>query len=144
MERHLTDEQQTLDFGQELAGGLESGAVIALCGGLGAGKTCFTKGLVAGLASTAAVTSPTFTLVHEYGDGRLVVAHFDFYRVASPAELVAAGWDDYLDHADVVVAEWADRFPALLPRHTRWLQFDHDDRGRVVREIQAPQADADQ
>ena len=138
MDRHLADPQQTLEFGRELGCRLRSGAVVALCGGLGSGKTCFTQGLVAGLGSDAVVTSPTFTLVHEYGGGRLEVAHFDFYRVASAAELVAAGWDDYLDHAGVVVAEWADRFPELLPPHSIWWRFEHDGRGRVVSSMEAP------
>lgn len=144
MDRQLADETQTLEFGRELAQGLELGSVIALCGGLGAGKTCFTKGLVEGLGSPAPVTSPTFTLVHEYGGGRLEVAHFDFYRVRSADELVAAGWDDYLDHADVVVAEWADRYPQLLPPHTHWWRFERAGQARVARETQAPAAGGDQ
>ena len=139
MERRIDSEKQMLDFGRELARSLQPGAVVALCGGLGAGKTCLTKGLVAGLGSAAAVTSPTFTLVHEYAGGRLEVAHFDFYRVRSAAELVAAGWDDYLDHTDVVIAEWADRFAGLFPPHTSWWQLEHADGGRIVRELnQAP------
>lgn len=144
MDRQLADEKQTLDFGREMARGLEAGTVIALCGGLGAGKTCFTKGLVEGLGSAAPVTSPTFTLVHEYSGGRLEVAHFDFYRVRSAAELVAAGWDDYLDHSDVVVAEWADRYPELLPPGARWWRFERTAHTRVARKIQAPPARADQ
>lgn len=144
MDRQLADEKQTLDFGREMARGLEAGTVIALCGGLGAGKTCFTKGLVEGLGSAAPVTSPTFTLVHEYSGGRLEVAHFDFYRVRSAAELVAAGWDDYLDHSDVVVAEWADRYPELLPPGARWWRFERTGHTRVARKIQAPPARADQ
>jgi len=115
--------------------------VLALCGTLGSGKTSLTKGIVAGLGSSAAVTSPTFTLVHEYPGGCMEVAHFDFYRVQNAEELVAAGWDDYLDRGGVVIAEWADRFPALLPDHTTWLQLEADGKSRIIRKIAGPPID---
>jgi tRNA threonylcarbamoyladenosine biosynthesis protein TsaE len=99
------------------------GSVIALVGGLGAGKTRWTKGFVAGLGSTAEVTSPTFGLVHEYGGGRLPVLHLDFYRLESAGELIALGWDEILEGGGVVVAEWADKFPEIMPASTRWLEF---------------------
>jgi tRNA threonylcarbamoyladenosine biosynthesis protein TsaE len=97
--------------------------VFALVGGLGAGKTHWTKGFVAGLGCTAEVTSPTFPLVHEYAGGTLPVYHFDFYRPDHSAELLALGWDEYLEEPGVAVIEWADKFPDLLPPHTRWLRF---------------------
>jgi tRNA threonylcarbamoyladenosine biosynthesis protein TsaE len=99
------------------------GSVIALVGGLGAGKTHWTKGFVAGIGSPADVTSPTFGLIHEYPGGRLPVFHLDFYRLDSPEELLALGWDEYLENNGVVIAEWADKFPELLPECTTWLQF---------------------
>lgn len=80
--------------------------------------------MVAGMDSRAAVTSPTFTVVHEYLDGRLPVYHFDFYRMESEAEVLTLGWDDYLDEPGVVVVEWADLFPALLPPKTRWFYLE--------------------
>ena len=73
---------------KSLATDLRAGDVIALTGALGAGKTHFSQGLVAGLGSEATVTSPTFGIVHEYPDGRLPVAHFDFYRLESEDELL--------------------------------------------------------
>ena len=85
-----------------------------------------------GLGSTAAVTSPTFALVHEYPDGRLPVFHFDFHRVSLAAEIVAIGWDDYLDRDGVVIAEWADHFPELFPPGTRWLRLRHDGDSRWI------------
>ncbi len=97
--------------------------MIALVGGLGAGKTHWTKGFVAGLGSAAEVTSPTFGLVHEYSGGRLVAFHFDFYRLNSADELLALGWDEYVEAAGVVIAEWGDKFPELLPADTLWLHF---------------------
>jgi tRNA threonylcarbamoyladenosine biosynthesis protein TsaE len=120
--RLLASEQEAIAFGRELAAGLRSGSVVALIGGLGAGKTHVTKGIAAGLGFGGEVTSPTFTLVHEYtGPGlRLPVFHFDFYRLDAAAEAVALGWDDYLEREGVCVVEWADRFPELLPPGTEW------------------------
>ena len=112
------------ELGRNSASELREGIVIALVGGLGAGKTHWTKGLVSGLGSSAEVTSPTFGLVHEYAGGRLPVFHFDFYRIETPDELLALGWDEYLDAGGVVVAEWADKFPELLPEGTCWLRFE--------------------
>jgi tRNA threonylcarbamoyladenosine biosynthesis protein TsaE len=136
--REPDGEQATKDCGRELAARLAGGSVLALCGDLGSGKTCLTKGIVAGLGSPAAVTSPTFTLIHEYPGGRLEIAHFDFYRVRSAEELVAAGWDDYLDRGGVMIVEWADRFPGLFPEHTTWLQLEADGNARFIREMAAP------
>ncbi|TDU62557.1 tRNA threonylcarbamoyladenosine biosynthesis protein TsaE [Prosthecobacter fusiformis] len=115
--------EATLEWGRELAQTLAPGSIIALCGHLGAGKTQVTKGIVSGLGSTAAVTSPTFTLVHEYLDGRIPIFHFDLYRMDSPQQVLSVGWDDILDEPGIVIVEWADLFPDLLPPHTRWFQF---------------------
>jgi tRNA threonylcarbamoyladenosine biosynthesis protein TsaE len=111
------------------------GIVIGLIGGLGVGKTHWTKGFVAGLGSPAEVTSPTFGLVHEYAGGRLPVFHLDFYRLNDGDELVALGWDEYLETGGVIVAEWADKFPELMPPDTRWLLFSIGENGtRTVSE----------
>jgi tRNA threonylcarbamoyladenosine biosynthesis protein TsaE len=120
-------------LGRAAAETVGAGEVIALIGGLGAGKTHWTKGFVAGLGALTEVTSPTFTLVHEYRGGRLPVYHFDFYRLNSPAELLALGWDEIIESGGVVVAEWGDRFPELLPPNTRWLTISHaPEGGRTV------------
>ena len=110
-------------WGCELAPTLAAGDVIALCGQLGAGKTQITRGIVEGMGSKAAVTSPTFTLVHEYLDGRLPVFHFDFYRMESAAEVIGIGWDEFLTEPGVIIVEWADMFPDLLPPGTRWFHI---------------------
>ncbi len=102
---------------------LRPGDVLALTGDLGAGKTQWVKGLAAGLGSAASVTSPTFTLIHEYPGGRLPLYHLDCYRLERPEELLAIGIDDYLDGRGVVVIEWADKFPPLMPAATRWVRF---------------------
>ncbi len=112
-----------------------NGSVIALVGGLGAGKTHWTKGFVAGLGSTVEVTSPTFGLVHEYPGARFPVFHLDFYRLNSPDELLALGWDELLEAGGVIIAEWGDKFPELLPENTTWLFFTIEaDGSRSVRE----------
>lgn len=100
-----------------------AGSVIGLVGDLGAGKTHWVKGFVAEMGCKAEVTSPTFGLVHEYRGGRLPVSHFDFYRLESAQELIALGWDEYLEGGGVVVAEWADKFPSLMPPETQWYYF---------------------
>ena len=120
---HAATTDEMLALGRAAAAGAGPGAVFALVGDLGAGKTHWTKGFVAGIGSTEPVTSPTFAIVHVYEGGALPVFHFDFYRLGDPAEVVGIGWDEYLEEAGVVVVEWADRFPELLPLHTRWLRF---------------------
>ena len=119
----LRTPEETIAFGHALAGTLSSGDVIALCGELGAGKTHLVKGLVAGLGAECAVTSPTFTLIHEYLGGRLPLFHADWYRVEEEQDLMKIGIDDYLAEDGVVVVEWADKFPKALPPETRWFTF---------------------
>jgi tRNA threonylcarbamoyladenosine biosynthesis protein TsaE len=122
---------ETFNHGRTLAESLRPGDVIALCGDLGAGKTHFVKGLAAELGCDPdAVTSPTFTLINEYTGGRLPLFHFDLYRLESEDELLRVGLDDYLESNGIVAIEWADKFPALLPRGTRWLHFGHTEDGR--------------
>jgi tRNA threonylcarbamoyladenosine biosynthesis protein TsaE len=121
-------------LGRNAASHARPGMVIALVGGLGAGKTHWTKGLVAGLGAVAEVTSPTFGLVHEYHGGRIPVAHMDFYRLESPQEVLALGWDEYLESGGVIVAEWADKFPEILPADACWLTFEIAPDGcRIIR-----------
>ncbi len=133
----LASIEDTLAFGRQLAAELEEGAVVALVGDLGAGKTHLVKGVVEGLGSAAEVTSPTFTLVHEYRDGRLPVYHFDFYRIDDPNELLGIGWDEYLDGGGVVLVEWADKFPDLLPGETQWWSLRvSSEQGREIQSTQ--------
>jgi tRNA threonylcarbamoyladenosine biosynthesis protein TsaE len=98
---------ETFVIVQQLAASLRGGEVIALDGDLGAGKTQFVKGLAAGLGHTGEVTSPTFTLVHEYLGGHLPLFHFDWYRLESEAEVLRIGLDDYLDAGGILAIEWA-------------------------------------
>ena len=115
---------ETMAIGRQIAEDADSGSVLALQGDLGSGKTVFVKGVVAGLGGTADVTSPTFTLVHEYRGGRLPVYHFDFFRLENEQSIARLGLDDYLFGDGVCLIEWADRFPDCIPERTRWVLFE--------------------
>jgi tRNA threonylcarbamoyladenosine biosynthesis protein TsaE len=92
--------------------------MVALLGPMGAGKTHFSKGFARGIGFTGEVTSPTFSIVQEYWGGRFPIFHFDLYRINDVSELLALGWDDYLDQNGILLVEWADRFPELWPVDT--------------------------
>jgi tRNA threonylcarbamoyladenosine biosynthesis protein TsaE len=125
---------ETKAVGERLAEKIQTGDVLALVGDLGAGKTQFVKGLAKGLGSTAVVTSPTFTLVHEYLGSRLPIYHFDFYRIESLAALRAIGFDEIVFGDGVSVIEWADRFVDAIPPRARWIKFEivSDDQRRIL------------
>ena len=109
-------EEETIALGEELARGLARGAVVLLIGQLGAGKTTLAKGIVKGLGATQPeeVTSPSFTLIHEYGK-RPKVYHVDLYRLEEPRELASLGLEELLDEEAVVLVEWGERFPSFWP-----------------------------
>lgn len=115
---------ETEEFAERFANGIGPGSVLALKGDLGAGKTQFVKGFVAGLGSDAVVASPTFTIVHEYPGGRLPVYHFDFFRLEDRQSVARLGLDDYFFGEGVSVIEWADRFPDCVPQRARWINFE--------------------
>lgn len=116
--------EETIAFARRWSEALLPNDVVALVGELGAGKTHFVKGLLQGIESADEVTSPTFTLIHEYRGGRLPVFHFDFYRLNRVAEIAEIGFDDYLEEGGIAVVEWADRFPQVFPERTRWLRIE--------------------
>ena len=99
--------EETELAGQAIAKALVPGSVVALYGDLGAGKTAFVRGMARGLGSKDRVTSPTFTIVNEYG-GNLELFHFDMYRLKSSDELFDIGWEDYLARGGVCVVEWSE------------------------------------
>ncbi len=115
---------ETEALGRQFAATLQAGEVIALEGDLGAGKTSFTKGIVAGLGSLVSVTSPTFTLLHEYGGGSRPVFHFDFYRLNDAADARGLALDDYFFSDGISIVEWADRFRELIPREAKWVHIE--------------------
>jgi tRNA threonylcarbamoyladenosine biosynthesis protein TsaE len=107
--------EETLEFGQRLGRKLQRGDVVALFGELGAGKTALVKGIARGLGITDEVTSPTFTLIHEYGGGRVPLFHIDLYRLDSLEQALAIGIEEYLDIAGVTAIEWSEKIDKLLP-----------------------------
>jgi tRNA threonylcarbamoyladenosine biosynthesis protein TsaE len=123
-------------LGAEYAAQAGPGDVFALVGDLGAGKTHWTKGFAGAIDPEASVTSPTFAIVNEYRSGKTPVFHFDFHRLKSAEELISLGWDEYLDEGGIVICEWADLFPELLPEHACWLKITHQtDGSRLLRRI---------
>jgi tRNA threonylcarbamoyladenosine biosynthesis protein TsaE len=106
----------TVERGKQLGAHLTAGSVIGLVGDLGAGKTCFIKGIAEGLNNTPAneVTSPTFTILQEY-PGPVPLYHFDAYRLSGSHDLEAIGFEDYVGTDGVAVIEWADRISDALP-----------------------------
>ena len=103
---HSLEETELL--GQRLGETLSGGEIVAYQGGLGAGKTAFTRGLARGLGISMRVTSPTYTIVNEYTGGRLPLFHFDMYRLGSAEELFDIGWEDYLARDGVCAVEWSE------------------------------------
>ena len=119
----VTSVRQTQEFARALGAAVKSDDFIILTGELGAGKTYFTQGLAEGLGVAAAVTSPTYTIINIY-QGRIPLYHFDFYRLNQSEELEAVGYEDYFfDSGGVVIAEWGDKFPALLPNGYLTIDF---------------------
>ncbi len=112
---HTRSEEATIALGESLAAELPPKATVLLIGNLGAGKTTLAKGIVKGLkaAPPEEVTSPTFTLIHEYGAG---VYHIDLYRLDSAAQVATLGLDEIFDRCAVVLVEWGERFPELMPQ----------------------------
>ena len=115
MEYLSRNEAETEALGARLAAVLSPGAVLAYRGGLGMGKTAFTRGLARGLGYAGRVTSPTFTIVNEYEGGRLPLFHFDMYRLDDAGALFDIGWEDYLDRGGVCAVEWSEQVAEALP-----------------------------
>lgn len=113
MKTHSPQETRTL--GSSLARQLRPGDVLLLWGDLGAGKSEMTRGIAEGLGVTATVTSPSFTILNVYDDGRIPLYHFDWYRLNSVDELYEMGMDEYLGGDGVAVVEWPSQCPEAIP-----------------------------
>ena len=122
-------EAETEAAGERLGASLSPGTVLAYRGGLGMGKTAFTRGLARGLGCTGRVTSPTFTIVNE-SEGRSPLFHFDMYRLPDSDALFDIGWDDYLDRGGVCAVEWSEQVDDALPEDSIYVTIsrhpDHD------------------
>lgn len=115
---------ETEGFAEKIAALLSGGEVIAFRGGMGMGKTCFTRGLARGLGYSGAVTSPTFALVNEYIGGRLPLYHFDMYRVEGWEDLYSTGYFDYIEMGGVIAAEWSENIETALEGKLITVQFE--------------------
>ena len=127
--------EETEQIAAQVAKSLHSGDVLAYRGGMGAGKTAFTRGLCQGLGLGDHVSSPTFALVHQYGNGPGALYHFDMYRVESFEDLYSTGFFDYLDYGGILAIEWSENIAAALPQGTITVTINHMENNPNRREI---------
>ena len=126
-------------FGAAWAQNLVGGEIFALHGVLGAGKTQLAKGIAKGLGYYGDVTSPTFTIVHEYRGGRLPMYHIDLYRIADTNAAIDIGLEEYLPSNGVTVIEWPERIDSILPPQTQHWELEVVSlTERVIRQIGEP------
>ncbi len=126
--------EETERFGRRLGEGAPPHAVFALYGELGAGKSTLARGIASGIGVRQQVTSPTFTLVHEYRGGRLPLFHVDLYRLEGPVEAEALHLEDLWSEPALVVVEWPEKMEGLLPLQTeRWELLLLSEKERMIR-----------
>jgi tRNA threonylcarbamoyladenosine biosynthesis protein TsaE len=113
----------TWKLAARLLADLPERSVLALHGDLGSGKTCFVQGLAHHLGIPRPITSPTFTVVNEYREGKRPLFHFDLYRLATPDDVLMLGFEEYLEVPGIMAIEWPERAAGLLPAHTLHLHF---------------------
>ena len=133
---------ETIEIGKKLGLILSGGDVVALSGTLGSGKTWFTKGIGLGFGVSAdeVICSPSFSLVNEY-EGRCLLYHIDLYRLDTLSDIISIGLDDYFNDQSVVVVEWAERCPEILPFKCINVKFDI--LGEIERSIEISSDDPD-
>lgn len=121
----IKNEKETESFGRALAEELKAGDVLALIGDLGTGKTALTRYIAKGFGIDERITSPTFTIVKEYTDGRLPLYHFDVYRVSEADELFNIGIEEYFFGSGVCIVEWADMILDILPENAKFIYLEY-------------------
>jgi tRNA threonylcarbamoyladenosine biosynthesis protein TsaE len=121
-----TSEKETFELGKRLGQQAAPGDVYTLEGDLGVGKTIFTKGFAEGLEIKEAISSPTFTIVQVYEDGRLPFYHFDVYRIGDVEEMDEIGFEDYVYGQGVSMIEWANLIEEILPENRRNILIEKD------------------
>ncbi|MDR1388763.1 MAG: tRNA (adenosine(37)-N6)-threonylcarbamoyltransferase complex ATPase subunit type 1 TsaE [Treponema sp.] len=129
---------ETAGLGKMLAGTLKAGSVVALSGGLGAGKTIFAKGMAKGLGIEEEVTSPTYTIVSTY-EGRHILNHIDAYRVPDERDFYETGGRDIIGEKGISVIEWPEHIRSALPSSTLWVVITILDDGRRRIQIESPE-----
>lgn len=129
-------ERETYELGLKFGREAQAGQVITLVGDLGVGKTVFTKGLAEGLGVLEPVSSPTFTIVQIYEEGRLPLYHFDVYRIGDAEEMDEIGYEDYFYGEGVCLIEWANLIEEILPEHRTQVRIEKEpERGFDYRRI---------
>ena len=126
MKIETNSERETYELGYRLGQKAKVGQVFTLIGDLGVGKTVFTKGLAAGLEIDEPVSSPTFTIVQVYEEGRLPFYHFDVYRIGDVEEMDEIGYEDYIYGEGVSLIEWANLIEDILPEHYTEVKIEKD------------------
>lgn len=131
----IKNEEDTRQFGLELAQMCKPGTVIALIGNLGTGKTTLTKYIAEGLGIERPITSPTFTIVQEYREGKLPLFHFDVYRITDPEDMFEIGADEYFYGKGVSIVEWADQVMEVMPEDTLFvfIEYGQEESERVYK-----------
>ncbi|MEG2441384.1 MAG: tRNA (adenosine(37)-N6)-threonylcarbamoyltransferase complex ATPase subunit type 1 TsaE [Acetivibrio sp.] len=129
-------EEDTFAFGEKLGKSAQKGDIFLLIGELGVGKTVFTQGFAAGLKIKEPISSPTFTIIQEYEDGRLPFYHFDVYRIGDLEEMEEIGYQDYFYGEGVCLIEWANLIKELIPQNAQTVEIKKNlEKGFDYREI---------
>lgn len=135
--------EDTFKIGMECGEKAVKGQVFCLYGDLGVGKTVFTQGFARGLQIEEPVSSPTFTIVQEYEEGRLPFYHFDVYRISDPEEMFEVGFDDYIEGQGVCFIEWANLIEEILPAQCTHITIEKElEKGFDYRRITIEEVEA--
>jgi tRNA threonylcarbamoyladenosine biosynthesis protein TsaE len=119
-------DKETYELGFKLGSQAFEGEIICLTGDLGTGKTVFAKGFAKGLGIEEEISSPTFTIIHEYESGRLPLYHFDVYRLSDISEMDEIGYEEYFFSKGVCLVEWGELFYDLFPKNSRYITIKKD------------------
>lgn len=127
------NEQETRKVGEKIAQMLKKGDIICLEGDLGAGKTILSKAIAESLGIQEPVTSPTYTIVHEY-KGSIPLYHFDVYRIMTVEEMFELGFDEYIFGEGICVIEWADKIKEIIPSTSIWIKilYGQNNQDRII------------
>lgn len=131
----IRDEKDTMAFATKLAKESKKGDIIALVGNLGTGKTTFSKYFAKALGIDSTITSPTFTIVQEYREGRMPLYHFDVYRISSIEEMYQIGYEEYFFGDGVCIVEWADMIEEIIPENAKiiFIEYGENQGERIYR-----------